>query len=139
MRVFLDANILFSAARTDGAIRRLLQLMRDAGHTLCVDDYVVTEARRNLERKGASSLSVLDELLRSMHVAAAMFPVREWADAVDWLPKKDRPVLVSAIRLHCDALLTGDRADFGPGFGRALGGVALHSPRSLFEQLFPAP
>ena len=71
MRVFLDANILFSAARTDGAIRRLLQLMRDAGHTLCVDDYVVTEARRNLERKGASSLSVLDELLRSMHVAAA--------------------------------------------------------------------
>lgn len=139
MRVFLDANILFSAARTDGAIRRLLQLMRDAGHTLCVDDYVVTEARRNLERKGASSLSALDELLRSMRVAAAMFPVGEWADAVDWLPVKDRPVLVSAIRLHCDVLLTGDRADFGPGFGRAFGGVTLHSPRSLFEQLFPVP
>lgn len=139
MRVFLDANILFSAARTDGAIRRFLQMLRDGGHTLCVDDYVVTEARRNLERKGSASLSVLDELLRSMQFSPAMFPAHPWADVVDWLPVKDRPVLASAIRLRCDVLLTGDRADFGPGFGRVFGGVILHSPRSLFEQLFPLP
>ena len=137
MRVFLDANILFSAARTDGAIRRFLQMLRDGGHTLCVDDYVVTEARRNLERKGSASLSVLDELLRSMQFVSAMFPAHPWADVVDWLPEKDRPVLASASRLRCDVLLTGDRADFGPGFGRVFGGVTLHSPRSLFEQLLP--
>lgn len=62
-------------------------------------------------------------------------PNAPWA----WLPEKDRPVLAGAIRLRCDALLTGDRTDFGPGYGRAFGGVVIHSPRSLLEHLFPLP
>jgi hypothetical protein len=35
---------------------------------------------------------------------------------VNWLPEEDRPVLVAAMRLQCDALITGDQAHFGPGF-----------------------
>jgi hypothetical protein len=30
MRIFLDANILFSAAKSDGAVRRLLDELRRA-------------------------------------------------------------------------------------------------------------
>ena len=30
--MFLDANILFSAAKSDGAMRQLLELLVDAGH-----------------------------------------------------------------------------------------------------------
>ncbi len=48
MRIFLDANILFSAARADGAVRQLLALCEDRGHELWADAYVLEEARRNL-------------------------------------------------------------------------------------------
>lgn len=52
-----------------------------------------------------------------------------------WLPDKDRPVLAAAIRLGCDALVTGDRMHFGAGYGRTFAGVTVHSPRSLAEQV----
>jgi hypothetical protein len=71
MRIFLDANVLFSAAKTDGAVRRLLGLLVDAGHECWADAYVVEEARRNLMAKAPSRASVLDSLLARMHVAAA--------------------------------------------------------------------
>ena len=46
MRIFLDANILFSAAKSDGAVRRLLHRLLEGGHECHVDGYVVEEARR---------------------------------------------------------------------------------------------
>ena len=133
MRVFLDANILFSAAKTDGAVRRFLKQLIDAGH-----DYVVAEARRNLMRKGPQQVAVLEALLLGLEPAAAVAGADSAREAA-WLPPKDRPVLASAIRQRCDVLLTGDRADFGSGYGRTFGGVAIHSPRSLLEHLFPLP
>ncbi len=51
------------------------------------------------------------------------------------LPEKDRPVLVAAIHMRCVALVTGDKAHCGRFYGRALGGVTIHSPRSLAEAL----
>ena len=33
MRIFLDANVLFSAASSNGAIRQLLVALQIAGHT----------------------------------------------------------------------------------------------------------
>ena len=52
MRVFLDANILFSAAKSDGAVRHLLRLLLERGHECWADAYVVSEAQRNLSAKG---------------------------------------------------------------------------------------
>jgi predicted nucleic acid-binding protein len=138
MRVFLDANILFSAAKTDGAVRRFLKQLIDAGHTCVADDYVVAEARRNLMRKGPQQVAVLEALLLGLEPAAAVAGADSAREAA-WLPPKDRPVLASAIRQRCDVLLTGDRADFGSGYGRTFGGLAIHSPRSLLEHLFPLP
>ena len=134
MRVFLDANILFSAAKTAGAVRELLGLLQKARHDLVVDDYVVIEARRNLVAKGPDALSELDLLLAGCHHN----PVRASAEGIDhaqigWLPDKDRPVLDAAIHLRCDALLTGDRTHFGASYGKTFGGVMIHSPRSLAE------
>ena len=58
MRIFVDANVLFSAARSAGAIRTLLQMLQSTGHALAADAYVVAEARRNLEAKaGADALA----------------------------------------------------------------------------------
>ena len=135
MRVFLDANILFSAAKSDGAVRELVNQIVDAGHECWVDDYVAVEARRNLETKGPHALAEFEKLLACMHVSSLQAPGRPLA-AVDWLPEKDRPVLTAAIRLRCDALITGDRRHFGRGYGKVFGGVAIHSPRSFAELLF---
>ena len=135
MRIFLDANILFSAAKSDGAMRELLRLLLTGGHECLVDDYVVDEARRNLHAKGPETLAVLDALLASLKIAPGQAPGKSGKET-DWLPEKDRPVLAAAIRLRCDALVTGDRTHFGMGYGKTFGGVAIHSPRSLAEVLF---
>jgi predicted nucleic acid-binding protein len=138
MRVFLDANILFSAAKSDGAVRALLRMLVERGHEVVVDAYVVAEARRNLIAKGPQALHVLDALLTHLSMAAGPAALdADPGEAPDlaWLPEKDRPVLAAAIRLRCDALVTGDRTHFGSGYGRAFGGVTLHSPRSLAERI----
>lgn len=134
MRIFLDANILFSAAKSPGAIRRLLTLLLEARHECWVDDYVLTEARRNLELKAPNGLVVLERLLKRLRLAR----VRPRATELDAspLPEKDRPILAAAMHLACDALVTGDRTHFGPLYGRSIRGVTIHSPRSLAEELW---
>ena len=63
VRIFLDANVLFSAAKSDGFVRRLLELLLADGHVLCADGYVAEEARRNLAAKGPQGLPALAALL----------------------------------------------------------------------------
>lgn len=134
MRIFLDANILFSAAKSDGAVRRLLELLLDAGHEFCVDGYVVEEARRNLTAKAPGRDAALHALLRTMKVAD-VHPSGPVPEAAVALPEKDRPVLTAATRNNCDVLVTGDRTHFGRFYGKALGGVTIHPPRSLADRL----
>jgi len=130
MRVFLDANILFSAAKTAGAVRELLSRLEAGGHVLCADAYVVEEARRNLLAKGPEALASLEAVLARVEVAAvhaSALPARVAA----LIHEKDRPVVAAAVRSRCDALLTGDRTHFGALYGEEVLGVAIHSPRSL--------
>ncbi len=135
MRIFLDANILFSAAKSPGAINRLLALLIEARHECWVDELVITEARRNLELKAPSGLAVLDRLLKGLRVAPLGTPGTE-LDASLPLDEKDRPILAAAISLACDVLVTGDKTHFGALYGRSIAGVTIHSPRSLAEALW---
>jgi predicted nucleic acid-binding protein len=132
VRVFLDANILFSAAKSDGAVRHMLRLLLEGGHECVADAYVLAEARRNLAAKGPDAVDVLEALMEQVRFAPSAHGDVP-AALLDWLPDKDRPVLAAAIRLDCDALVTGDRRHFGVGYGRAFCGVTVYSPRSLIE------
>ena len=134
MRIFLDANVLFSAAHTDGAMGRFLQRLSNAGHDLLADAYVVEEARRNLLAKVPDRVARLEEFLRGIAVGRASAG-DEPLESRPLLPEKDRPVLLSAIRLGCEALVTGDRTHFGSLYGRTIRGVTIYSPRSLAEEL----
>ena len=134
MRIFLDANILFSAARADGAVRQLLALTEAARHELWADTYVVEEARRNLAAKSPGGLAVLDAMTARItivgcHAGASLLP-----DLIS-LPEKDRPVLESAIYHQCNILVTGDRTHFGPLFGKSIQGVSILSPAMLANTL----
>lgn len=134
MRVFLDANILFSAAKSDGAVRELLRRLVAHGHRLCADAYVVAEARRNLESKGRQALDAFEALCTTVEIADRIVAPEVDAE-LDWLPPKDRPVLAAAIRGRCEVLATGDRTHFGAAWGRAIGGVTILSPAMLAERL----
>lgn len=134
MRIFVDANVLFSAGKSDGAVRRLLKILLDAGHTLCADHYVVAEANRNLELKSPSGVAALEILLQAIEVAAFR-PDDVPSEIAALLPEKDQPVLAAAVRCGCDALVTGDRTHFGALYGKSVSGVTIHSPRSLAQAL----
>lgn len=142
MRIFLDANILFSAARVrpgaSGAVRDLVERLLEAGHEGVASSFVILEARRNLEIQspaGArSALAALDALVARLDIVDSL-PGAVPHAALERLPEKDRPVLAAAIGGRCAALLTGDRRHFGALFGEKLGGVRVHSPASLAEEM----
>ena len=139
MRIVLDANVLFSATKSDGIVRRLLDLLIEAGHECWADGFVAEEARRNLAAKFPGGLPVLGALLPRLRIGPIHAPDPALEDALP-LPEKDRPVLAAAIRHRCEALVTGDRTHFGRFYGKAIHGVTIHSPRSIAEALLaPAP
>ena len=137
MRIFLDANVLFSAAQTDGAVRRLITRLHESDHQLVTDAHVWEEARRNLLVRYPAALPALDALIPTIRI----FPLRGGDEGAGSLPidDKDKPVLAAAITLHCHALITGDRTHFGHLFGTAVHRVPIYSPklaaRSLFQVL----
>lgn len=134
MRIFLDANVLFSAAKSDGAVRQLLMLLEKSGHECCVDGYVIEEARRNLAAKAPDRVVALERMLPRMKTAGAQRSDAALEASLP-LPAKDRPVLEAAIRQSCGALVTGDRTHFGALYGPTIHGVTIHSSRSLAEAL----
>lgn len=133
MRIFLDANVLFSAAQSDGAVRELIGRLRKSGHQLIADAYVWEEATRNLVARYPSALPALDALTGTIEV----FPLRGSDEGVRDLPveEKDRPVLLAAIAFNCAALITGDRTHFGHLFGTSVQGVTIHSPALAAREL----
>ncbi len=134
MRIFLDANILFSAARADGAVRQLLALCEDRGHELWADAYVLEEARRNLAAKAPNGLPVLAAMAARIRIGGLIAGSALLPDAMV-LPEKDRPVLAAAIHHRCDILVTGDRTHFGALYGKTIRGVTVLSPAMLAESV----
>ena len=123
-RVFLDANVLFSAAwRPDGRVRRLWELR---GVELLTSEYAFEEARRNLA--DAEHLRALARLLRTTTIVETHDVVIPLPAAALCLPADDRPILLAAITARATHLLTGNSRDFGPLLGRRVGGVTVLLP-----------
>jgi hypothetical protein len=129
-RVFLDANILFSAAyRTDSALGRLWRL--GAPTELVTSLYAIDEARRNLGDVHARER--LTALVAALRIVPDILDGRIPAGVE--LPAHDRPILLSAIAAHATHLLTGDRAHFGIYFERNIGGVLIQRPSAYLYGL----
>lgn len=129
MRVFLDANILFSAAKPKSRIQALLNLL--SRHGECVTNaYAIEEARRNLALKEPALVDELEKLTQKLEVVTALS-----AEIEIKLQPKDVPILGGAIAGSATHLLTGDERDFGPYFGKTIQGVKIVSPRMLADEL----
>lgn len=110
MRLFLDANILFTAAHNPKGKAALVIELGQAGlWQLVTSTYALEEARRNLALKFPDGLEGLGTLSKGLRITAD--PTGENCPA--GLPKKDCPIYRAALACRADVLLTGDIRDFG--------------------------
>jgi predicted nucleic acid-binding protein len=106
VRVFLDANILFSASHKD---ERFLQFWKMRDLIPMTSIYVADEVQRNCmsESHAARFAQLLNQTHLVSDVPGAFLP----RGIV--LPPKDAPILVAAAFAGADYLITGDRHHFG--------------------------
>ena len=120
-RLFLDANVLFSAAyREDSG---LLALWGLADAKLLSSIYALEEARLNLSDVGQRER--LAELRKHVDLVAAGTGTLPKGVS---LPDKDIPILLAAIGARATHLLTGDVRHFGAYFDRTIEGVLVSLP-----------
>ena len=129
MKVFLDANILFSASFPKSLLADFLSgLERHA--VLLTNAYAKTEAERNIAAKAPKRLAAYHEFAEKLEVVPLLV-----FDLDVELAEKDRPILCGAIAAHADYLLTGDKKDFGHLYGNTVRGVKIVSVQLLLADL----
>ena len=136
MKLFLDANIIFTAAySSEGSSRFLFSIAETGAVTLYTSLYALDEAKRNLALKAKDKFPTLEELL--LHLAIIPEPQ---PDKVAWaarlpLPQKDAPIMAAAVSCKADMLVTGDRRDFGHLLGTVIEGVLVLEPAETVRRL----
>lgn len=125
--LFLDANVLFSAAyRAESPLRAFWTLPETE---LVTSNYAREEAHRNLS--GSDQRQRLEELRRGMRL---VHESGSWALPPDViLPEKDRPILSAAIISGATHLITGDQTHFGPWYGKQVVGVTILRPAAYLQ------
>jgi predicted nucleic acid-binding protein len=127
-RLFLDANVLFSAAyRADAGLLRLWKLKRAV---LCSSRYAVEEARFNLAE--AAQRRRLDYLVNEVSMfESGVGPLPRGIT----LPEKDVPIFLAAIEALATHLLTGDLRHFGPYFSRRIESILILTPGEYLRRV----
>ena len=115
MKLFLDANVLFTAAHNpNGKAALVIELQARAGWGLATSAYAREEAQRNLQRKAPDAQDRLGTLLEDIEVVEHR-PNLEYPAG---LVEKDRPIFQAALGCRASHLLTGDLKHFGPLMNR---------------------
>jgi hypothetical protein len=129
VRIFLDANILFSAAAPSSATRRLFNA---ASHyaNLITNPHAWEEAYRNLAHKRPEHISGMKDLEKHIELSYSFSPI----GAIE-LPEHDVPILAGAIGSGCSHIWTSDKRHFGKWYGKKLLGVECISSILLADIL----
>jgi uncharacterized protein len=134
--LFLDANILFSAAWKDDAAALLLFELAAGGFcTLVTSRLAREEASSNLTIKRPERLVVLKKLMASLDLATE--PGERYLEKASrhGLPDKDIPILAAALSSSASLLVTGDRRDFGHLYGNRIEGVEVVGLGTAIERV----
>lgn len=130
-RVFLDSNVLISAAWL--AAPGLRRLWERADVSLRTSAYALDESRRNLP--GAERLARLERLIETLVVFQDDHPEVLLPAIAAGLPDDDVPILLAAISSRSTHLLTGNKHDFHALYGRHVDGVLVLTPRGYLDLL----
>jgi len=110
MRIFLDANVLFTGAHNPHGKAALIVELGQAGlWRLVTSPYAAEEARRNIARKFPVCIDRLETLLGGIGLVADI----PETPCPAGLAEKDRPIFRAAHGCRANVLLTGDIRDFG--------------------------
>jgi len=131
VRLFLDANVLVSAAWKDGS--KVTRIWNIPDIELVTSNYIVAECKRNPPRQDQQDR--LNRLMLAVRVLEFQrTPVLEIPPS---LPVKGQPVLAAAFLSWADFLVTGDRKHFGAWYGATVLGIRVEPPASFPQILFP--
>ena len=109
-RIFLDANVIFTAAHNPQGKAALLFDLVGRGHwKLITSQLAWEEARRNLTIKFPECITRLKKLQYDLEILVNSSP----RPCPIELPAKDQPIFLSALQAQATHLLTGDKAHFG--------------------------
>lgn len=134
MKLFLDANVVFTAAYSaQGLSRGLFRLAATGKCALCTSAFAHEEAARNIRKKAPEKLADLIMLMQNVDILPEPHP--RWVIRAERLTVagKDAPVLAAAFQAKVDIFVTGDRRDFGHLFGQVLEGVKILTPADALE------
>ena len=133
-RLFLDANVLFTAAHNPDGKAALIISFGEAGILqIRTSAFAAEEARRNLSAKFPNTLMQFSEIFQT----AAIVPERPDAPFPPDLTEKDRPIFQAALACKATHLITGDIAHFG-GFMRRPAktlGIVIMTPAQFLDSL----
>lgn len=125
-KVFLDANVIFTAVWNPNGISRKIIERNDAFFVMTCE-LAVEEARRNLLAKKPKSINDLLQILKHIKILPTILhggPVN--------LNTKDKPIFFSAKAGRADVIITGDK-----GFSKIdeeEAGLLILSPREFYER-----
>jgi uncharacterized protein len=124
-RLFLDANVLFSAAYNPTSPLLVLCQLKKA--RLFSSSYAVHEARQNLAVLRPDRLAVLGVLTAKLCLVDPRPGDTPPPEAAN-LPAKDLPILMGALAARASHLLTVDKKHFGPLYGQSVGETVVLTP-----------
>ena len=130
MKVFLDTNVLASAAATRGLCADVLREVL-ASHELFISAQVIAELRRVLRRQFGVVQDLIDDFIwlleqDSIAVEPGQIPGIELRD------RDDLAIVGAAITAGVEVLVTGDKELLDLGH---IGNLDIISPRQFWERL----
>lgn len=134
MRVFLDTNVLASAATTRGLCADVLREVLGS-HELLTSAQVLSELRRVLRSKFGVDLDLVEEFIQLIRQDTVLARSGQWP-SVKIQDQDDLPILSAAISAKADVFVTGDKELLGID---RIDKLAILSPRQFWEKLKAQP
>ena len=130
MRVFLDTNVLASAAATRGLCADVLREVFSY-HELVISSLVLVELKRVLKRKFGLTDAPVEELILLLQQDAILAePGPEFRENLH--DRDDVPILSAAVSGEADVFITGDKELLNL---RRVEKMEILSPRQFWEKL----
>jgi len=130
MKVFLDTNVLASAAATRGLCGDVLREVL-ASHDLFISEQVLSELKRVLRFKFGVPQDLIDDFILLLEQDTVLAKPVEVPN-IKLQDKDDLPILGAAIAAGAEVLVTGDKELLNLGHDEDL---EILSPRQFWEKL----
>jgi putative PIN family toxin of toxin-antitoxin system len=134
VRVFLDTNVLASAAATRGLCADVLREVLTS-HDLLISAQVLSELKRVLRTKFGVAQDLIDDFISLMRQDTVLADPGQ-LPTIQIQDQDDLPILSAAISAGADVFVTGDKELLDTGHVENL---AILSPRQFWDKLKAQP